>query len=121
MMKMSKKLLEARAIREAERVKRVKDLGNKFNNLMLQFRAMNYNCVDYVCSLLKTPSVATVYNIFLEKPHFFTYEQIWDKANLHDRTVQKAIKTLEWFGVIEHLDNEPETWALVLENWRDYR
>ena len=116
-----KKFFEEEAKREAERVKRFKEFGNNFNNLMLQFRAFHDDCVDYVCSLLGTPSVAKVYSIFMEKPHFFTYEQIWDKAHLHDRTVQKAIKRLEWFGVIEHLDNEPETWGLTLENWVDYR
>lgn len=115
------KFFEEQAKREVERDKRFKEIGNKFNNLMLQFRASHDDSVDYVCSLLGTPSVAKVYSLFMESPQFFTFDHLVTYSHYSPQTVRKAIKRLKWFGVIYLLDEELETWALVLKNWADYR
>ncbi len=118
---MDKEFYAEEAKREEERRKRFEEYGNQFNNLMLQFHKLNDESVDYVCSLLRTPSVAKVYSLFMERPHFLTFDDIWTKSHLHRKTVRKALKRLAWYGVIYHLDYEPETWALVLKNWSDFR
>lgn len=117
---MSKEFFEERAKREVERLARFKVTGNKFNNLFLQFRAFYEDGVDYVCSLLGTPSVAKVYDLFLENPQFVTFDKLVSISHYSIQTVRKAIKRLRWFGVIELLDEEPETWCLTLKNWADY-
>lgn len=118
---MSEKFMEERAKREAEREERYRDIGNKFNNLFLQFRLFHDDGVSYACSLLGTSSVASIYDLFLDKPQFFTFDQILVKSHYQYRTTRKAIKRLERFGVIQLIDEEPETWGLTLKNWADYR
>ena len=103
---------------EADRVKRFRTMGNLFNNVMLQFNALNDSAVSYGCSLLSTPSVAAVYDRFLEDPHVYTFDQIITR--LHPRTVRRALKRLVRFGVIIH-DEETRTWSLHLEKGDDHR
>ena len=103
---------------EAERVKRFREMGNLFNNLMLQFNTLNDEAVSFGCSLLSTPSVAAVYDRFLDEPHVFTRDQII--TQLHPRTVSRALKRLERFGVIIY-DDETKTWNLHLEKGADHR
>ena len=109
---------ERREKQEAERVKRFREMGNLFNNLMLQFNTLNHEAVSFGCSLLSTPSVAAVYDRFLDEPHVFTHDQIITR--LHPRTVSRALKRLERFGVIIY-DEETKTWSLHLEKGADHR
>ena len=109
---------ERRALYESDRVKRFRDMGSKFNNLFLQFNSLNDEAVSYGCSLLSTPSVAAVYNRFLDEPHVYTFDQIITR--LHPRTVRRALKRLVRFGVIIY-DEDTKTWSLHLEKGADYR
>ena len=109
---------ERRAKQEAERVKRFRDMGSKFNNLFLQFKSLNDEAVSYGCSLLSTPSVAAVYDVFLDEPHVYTFDQIIKR--LHPRTIRRALKRLERFGVIIY-DEDTKTWSLHLEKGADHR
>lgn len=109
---------ERRVKQEAERVKEFRAMGTLFNNLMLQFNTLNDSAVDFGCSLLSTPSVAAVYDRFLDEPHVFTRDQIITR--LHPRTVSRALKRLERFCVIIY-DEETKTWSLHLEKGSDHR
>lgn len=109
---------ERKALYEAERVKRFRAMGNLFNNMMLQFNSLNDEAVSFGCSLLSTPSVAAVYDRFLDEPHVFTLDQIITR--LHPRTVKRALKRLERFGVIIY-EEETKTWSLHLEKGADHR
>ncbi len=115
---MSDTFQDRRLKREVERLKRYREIGSKFNNLFLQFKSFHYDGVSYGCSLLITPSVADVYARFLISPHVYTLDQI--TIRYRRRTILKALKRLEWFGVIIY-DEETKTWSLTIENGEDHR
>ena len=92
-------------------------LARKFNNLMMEFKCLEDEAVDYVCSLLSTSSVASIYQTFLEPPHVYTLNQIYWGSRYSNQTTLKAIKKLLRFNVIIEKDN---LYALTLEELHNY-
>ncbi|MBU0847046.1 hypothetical protein KKH23_07620 [Patescibacteria group bacterium] len=103
----NKETFDERRIKyEMDRQIKYLEIAKKFNNLMLQFKCLYNNPAGYACSLLKTPSVAHVYSVFLDFPHVFSYDQISLNAHTYsDKTIKKALKRLIWAQVIRKQDN----------------
>ncbi len=102
---------ERRIKNELERQNRFLDIARKFNNLFIQLKCFTPDAVSFTCSLLSTPSVAHIFNLFLEFPHVFSIDQILYKSRYTGRTTKKALKRLRWFQVIRE---QEKMWGLSL-------